>query len=200
MELEEFGEENVGYNPCWDALNDLILEEGEKRVKACHKWRERFGKEHEGSGGGAGGSWGQRLARLRRSERLVKKQRCSHTDEEDPGGICVRMGAVSLENRWGTEVENYSVSLGWVRSRREGVEEDRAGENDIENKGVNLCIDGFLFFFLRSGKGEGRRRGGGVTVTVVVFVSCQLFGVVVMETAFITFDGAGLDLANLVTL
>ena len=26
-------------DPCWAALNDLALEEGEKRVKACHKWR-----------------------------------------------------------------------------------------------------------------------------------------------------------------
>ena len=48
---------------------------------------------------------------LRRSERL-----CSHTDEEDPDGICVRMGAVSLENRWGTE-ENYSFSLGCVEEK-----------------------------------------------------------------------------------
>jgi len=31
----------------------------------------------------------------------MKKQRCSHIDEEDPGGVCVRKGAVSLENRWG---------------------------------------------------------------------------------------------------
>lgn len=57
---------------------------------------------------------GQRTTRLRRSERLMtkKQRRCSHTDddEEDQGGICcVRMGAVTLENRWGTE-EAYSVS------------------------------------------------------------------------------------------
>ncbi len=58
----------------------------------------------------------------------------------------------------------------------------------------------FLSFFLRSGKRREEEEGGGVTVTVAVFVSCQLFGVVVVETAFITFDGAGLDLANLVTL
>ena len=38
------------------------------------------------------------------------------------------------------------------------------------------------------------------TVAVAICVSCQLFGVVDVETAFITFDGAGLDLANLVTL
>ena len=60
--------------------------------------------------------------------------------------------------------------------------------------------DSFLFFFLRSGKGEGRRRGGGVTVTLAVIISCQLLGDFVVETTFITFDGAGLDLANLVAL
>mmetsp|Transcript_16965 Transcript_16965/g.32193 ORF Transcript_16965/g.32193 Transcript_16965/m.32193 type:complete len:87 (+) Transcript_16965:742-1002(+) len=57
----------------------------------------------------------------------------------------------------------------------------------------------FLFFPLQW-KEEGRRRGSGVIVTVAIFVPCQLFGVVVVETAFVTFDGAGLDLANLVTL
>ena len=46
----------------------------------------------------------------------MKKQRCSHTDKEDPDGICVRMGAVSLDNHWGTE-ENYSVSLGCVEEK-----------------------------------------------------------------------------------
>ena len=103
-------------DPCWAALNDLILGEGRERVKACQKWRERFGKEREGSGGGVGGSRGQRVVRLRRSERLVKKQRCSHTDEEDLDGICVRMGAVLLENRWGIK-ENHSVSLGCVEEK-----------------------------------------------------------------------------------
>ena len=41
-----------------------------------------------------------------------------------------------------------------------------------------------------------------MTVRVAVFMFCQLLGVVVVvETAFITFDGAGwLDLTNLVTL
>ena len=104
-------ETSTQVDPCWAALNDLILEEGEKRVKACHKWRERFGKERNGNGGGAGGSQGQRTTRLRRIERLVKKQRWSHTDEEDPDRICVLMGAVLLGNRWGTK-EGYSVSLG----------------------------------------------------------------------------------------
>ena len=56
--------------PCWAALNDLMLGEGEERVKACHKWRERFGKECEGNGGDAGRSRGQRVW-LKRSERLI---------------------------------------------------------------------------------------------------------------------------------
>ena len=111
-------------DPCWAALNDLVLEEGEKRAKACHKWRERFGKEREGSGGGAGGSRGQRVTRLRRSERLVKKQQCSHTDEGDLDGIYVRMGAVLLENCWGTKEDNF-VSLGCVEEK-ESTKKGRA--------------------------------------------------------------------------
>ena len=59
--------------------------------------------------------------------------------------------------------------------------------------------DSFLFCPTQWKEG-GRRRGGGVTVVLVVFVSYQLLGVVVVENAFIPFDGAGLDLANLVTL
>ena len=60
--------------------------------------------------------------------------------------------------------------------------------------------DSVLFFFFCNGRRGEEKRGGGVTVTVAFFVSCQLFGVVVVETAFITFDEAGLDLANFVTL
>jgi len=45
----------------------------------------------------------------------------------------------------------------------------------------------------KKNRGWGNRDGCG-------FVSGQLFSVVVKETVFITFDGAGLDLPNLVTM
>jgi len=52
--------------------------------------------------------WGSD-SRLRRSDRLMKKHRVSHPDEEDPGAICALLGAMKL-NVWGGE-ESYSVSL-----------------------------------------------------------------------------------------
>jgi len=45
----------------------------------------------------------------------------------------------------------------------------------------------------KKNRGWGNRDGCG-------FVSGRLFSVVVKETVFITFDGAGLDLPNLVTV
>jgi len=68
----------------------------------------RFGKKKMGDGKGGRVSWSQR-PRLRRSDRLMKKRRISHPDEEDPGAICALLGAMKL-NVWGGE-EDYSVSL-----------------------------------------------------------------------------------------
>ena len=47
--------------------------------------------------------------RLRRSDRLMKKRRVSHPDEEDPGAVCALLGAMKL-NVWGGQ-ESYSISL-----------------------------------------------------------------------------------------
>ena len=47
-------EKGARVDPCWGALNDLILEEGERRVKACQKWVRRFGKAKSGDGKGEG--------------------------------------------------------------------------------------------------------------------------------------------------
>ena len=102
-------EKGAWVDPCWGALNDLILEEGERRVKARQKWVRRFGKKKVGDGKGGRVSWSQR-PRLRRSDRLMKKNRVSHPDEEDPGAICTLLGAMKLKNVWGGE-EGYSVSL-----------------------------------------------------------------------------------------
>jgi len=77
-------------------------------VKARQKWVRRFGKKKVGDGKGGRVSWSQR-PRLRRSDRLMKKRRVSHPDEEDPGAICALLGAMKL-NVWGGE-ESYSVSL-----------------------------------------------------------------------------------------
>jgi len=67
---------------------------------------------------------------------------------------------------------------------------------------VKVCFFYFPLCFSQWEE-EGERRGGGVTVTVIIiiiyyyYVSCQLLGDVVVETtAFIAFDGAGLDFAN----
>ena len=38
-------EKGVRVDPCWGALNDLILEEEEKGVKARQKRLRRFGKK-----------------------------------------------------------------------------------------------------------------------------------------------------------
>ena len=46
-------------DPCWGALNDLILEEEEKGVKARQKRLRRFGKKL-GDGKGGRGSWSLR--------------------------------------------------------------------------------------------------------------------------------------------
>ena len=103
-------EKGVRVDPCWGALNDLILEEGERRVKARQKWVRRFGKKKVGDGKGGRVSWSQRPRLSRRSDRLMKKRRISsHPDEEDPGAICALLGAMKL-NVWGGE-ESYSVSL-----------------------------------------------------------------------------------------
>ena len=101
-------EKGAQVDPCRGALNDLILGEGERRVKARQKWVRRFGKKKVGDGKGGRVSWSQR-PRLRRSDRLMKKRRISHPDEEDPGAICALLGAMKL-NVWGGE-ESYSVSL-----------------------------------------------------------------------------------------
>ena len=69
-------------------------------------------------------------------------------------------------------------------------------ESCCESSWVTVFSSFFLCVF-RSGK--KREEEEGVTVTVAVLVSCQLFGVVLVS-AFITIDGAGLDLAILVTL
>ena len=45
-------EKGTRVDPCWGALNDLILEEGERRVKAHQKWVRRFGKKKLGDGKG----------------------------------------------------------------------------------------------------------------------------------------------------
>ena len=49
-------ERGARVDPCWGALNDLILEEGERRVKARQKWVRRFGKKM-GAGKGGRISW-----------------------------------------------------------------------------------------------------------------------------------------------
>jgi len=72
--------------------------------------------------------------------------------------------------------------------------------SSINKQAIMSFLTTTLLLAQYSGKEEGRRRGSGVIVTVAIFVPCQLFGVVVVETAFVTFDGAGLDLANSVTL
>ena len=91
----------------------------------------RFGKKKLGDGEGGKVSWSQR-PRLRRSDRLMKKHRILHPDEENLGAICALLGAMKL-NVWGGE-ESYSVSLeqeegngkGWVkRARKRRVCESR---------------------------------------------------------------------------
>ena len=54
----------------------------------------------------------------RRSDRLIKKRQISHPDEEDPGAICVLLGAMKL-NVWGGE-EDYSVSLEQEEEKSDG--------------------------------------------------------------------------------
>ena len=66
------------------------------------------GKKKVGDGKGGRVSWSQR-PRLRRSDRLMKKRRISHPDEEDPGAICALLEAIKL-NVWGGK-EDYSVSV-----------------------------------------------------------------------------------------
>ena len=100
-------EKGARVDPCWGALNDLILEEGERRVKVCQKWVRRFGKKM-GAGKGGRVSWSQR-PRLRRSDRLIRSVGSCIRTEEDPGAICALLGAMKL-NVLGGE-EGYSVSL-----------------------------------------------------------------------------------------
>mmetsp|Transcript_90092 Transcript_90092/g.205915 ORF Transcript_90092/g.205915 Transcript_90092/m.205915 type:complete len:111 (+) Transcript_90092:243-575(+) len=78
------------------------------RANARQKWMRRFGKKKVGDGKGGRVSWSQR-PRLRRSDRLMKKRRISHPDEEDLGALCALLGAMKL-NVWGGE-KDYSVSL-----------------------------------------------------------------------------------------
>ena len=77
-------------------------------MKARQKWVRRFGKEKVGDDKGGRVSWSQR-PRLRRSDRLMKKRRVSHPDEEAPGAVCELLGAMKL-NVWGGE-EGCSVGL-----------------------------------------------------------------------------------------
>jgi hypothetical protein len=99
-------------DPCWKALNDLILEEGERRIKACR-----------GSGRGLGGdsivrSRGRRPL-LRRSERLMKKQRCQYGDEGDLGGVGRYLQTVSPVPRF---------SLGQQGERPRGARVKKRGK------------------------------------------------------------------------
>ena len=115
-------EKGARVDPCWGALNnDLMIleEEGERRVKARQKWvRRLFGKKKKvGDGKGGRVSWSQR-PRLRRNDRLMKKRRISHPDEEDPGAICALFGAMKL-NVWGGE-KDYSVSLEQEEEKSDG--------------------------------------------------------------------------------
>ena len=55
MNLEKGGR----VDPFWGVLNGLILEEGERRVKARQKWVRRFGKKKLGDGKGGRVSWSQ---------------------------------------------------------------------------------------------------------------------------------------------
>ena len=41
-------EQGAWVDPCWGALNDLILKEGERGVKARQKWLGRFGNKKLG--------------------------------------------------------------------------------------------------------------------------------------------------------
>ena len=56
--------------------------------------------------------------RRMRSDRLMKKRRISHPDEEDPGAICALLGAMKL-NVWGGE-EGYSISLEQKEGKKSG--------------------------------------------------------------------------------
>jgi len=74
--------EGIWVDPCWGALNELILEERKRRVKARQKQLRRFGK-NLGDGkveGVLGANYHDD------SEGAV-------ADNEDPGAICVLLGS-----------------------------------------------------------------------------------------------------------
>jgi len=50
-------EKGARVDPCWGALNDLILEEGERRGKARQKLVRRLGEKMLGDGKGGWVSW-----------------------------------------------------------------------------------------------------------------------------------------------
>ena len=104
----------------------------------------------------------------------MKKQRCSHTDEEDPDKICVRMGAVSLAPRWGTE-KGYSVSLGCIEDK-ESKNKGRA--RTTRRRSVCILGDSFLFPPFPVEGGGKKKRGwsnrASCCFCVLSVVSCLL--------------------------